>query len=69
MSDEGWKRVDNLEREVEVVKTAMSELNVTLSKVVTLIQRIQWIGTGIGLYFMLDNLGFLEALKVAMKVL
>ena len=55
------KRMDDLEENYKA-------LNDQLGKIVKLIERIQWLGTGVGLYFILDNLGFTEALKVAMKV-
>ena len=67
MSEELKFRVQRVEEDLEEMTGQVKDMGSKLDNVVDLLKRVQYMAMGIGVYFILDNLGVTEAIKLAMK--
>lgn len=67
MSEELKFRVGQVEKDLAQTRETVDEMDDKIDKVVDLLKRVQYMAMGIGVYFILDNLGVTEAIKLAMK--
>lgn len=54
----------SLDQRITKLEEDAAERDAVITKVVKLIEKVQYTGTGIGIYFIADNLGLIEALKL-----
>ena len=76
MSVDLEKRVTKLEYDMEALDVrvrrqgeSIVRIEILLDKILVVLSRVQYIGYGIAIYYVMDNLGFVQALKLATGVI
>ena len=59
--------LSGLGRRMNDAEGDIAKISVTLGKLVTLTQRVQWTFTGLVIYYIIDNMGLGELLKLIAK--
>ena len=61
-------KVASIESRLNTQKDAIIEVKRDLDKILSVLVRVQYVGYGLAIYYVLENVGFIQAFKLAVGV-